>query len=130
MLQHPDPNHMTTGGSQMSDHIITQSLLKELFHYCHQSGEFTHVSKRIGVTQGAIAGCKTGNGYIRISVYRKLYLAHRLAWMYVTGEWPEYQIDHINRNRSDNSFINLREATISDNHKNIIKLDSNTSGVS
>ncbi|MFW4291481.1 HNH endonuclease [Salmonella enterica subsp. enterica serovar Paratyphi C] len=46
-------------------------------------------------------------GYIRIYINKKWYLAHRLAWLYVTGKWPINVIDHINRNKADNRFINL-----------------------
>jgi hypothetical protein len=49
---------------------------------------------------------------------RSIFQAHRLAWIYMTGEWPEEQIDHINRMRSDNRFCNLREATASQNVRN------------
>lgn len=47
-----------------------------------------------------------------------MYLAHRLAFLYMTGAFPTNQVDHINRVRNDNRFINLREVLPSDNSKN------------
>jgi hypothetical protein len=58
------------------------------------------------------------NGYWAIRVDDTLYLAHRLAWLYVTGNWPEDQIDHVNGQRNDNRFCNLREATNIQNSHN------------
>lgn len=58
------------------------------------------------------------NGYLCIRVDYKLYLAHRLAWMYMVGSWPKDQIDHIDRKRDNNKFSNLREATTEENAQN------------
>jgi hypothetical protein len=57
-----------------------------------------------------------------------LYREHRLAWLYMTGEWPTHEIDHINGDRVDNRFCNLREATASENRWNSRKRVNNTSG--
>jgi hypothetical protein len=59
---------------------------------------------------------------------RKNYSAHRLAWLYVYGEWPSDQIDHINRNRSDNRIANLRIATPTQNQANRSVCKRNTTG--
>jgi Demerecviridae HNH endonuclease len=67
---------------------------------------------------GRVAGSYTNNGYIFIGVYGLRFLAHRLAWLYMTGEWPKEQIDHINRSRSDNRWCNLREASNGQNSAN------------
>jgi hypothetical protein len=64
---------------------------------------------------GDIAGSRQSRGYWHIKINRRLYMAHRLAWLYVTGEWPAGHIDHINGNRSDNRFANLRIASNSEN---------------
>jgi hypothetical protein len=68
------------------------------------------------------AGKPAGNinvrGYVQIQILNKNYLAHRLAWFYVMGEWPEHEIDHIDLNRSNNAWSNLRHATRSENAAN------------
>ena len=60
----------------------------------------------------------TKNGYRFGRIYDKGYLAHRVIWAIVHGEWPEKDVDHINRDRSDNRLSNLRAATRSQNNIN------------
>jgi len=66
-------------------------------------------------------------GYVRADGYRMIMFggrwryAHRLAWFYVTGEWPMHEIDHVNGDRDDNRFANLRQATRSQNMMNTPK---------
>src|SRR6185369_10895033 len=67
-------------------------------------------------------------GYWRIFIYGKAYLGHRLVWLYVYGEWPRGDIDHVNRTRSDNRLCNLRVATRSQNLGNMGRRPVNTSG--
>ena len=81
------------------------------------------------VKVGDVAGWRNPTGYIRMKVGGKLYLAHRLAFLYMTGKWPEDQVDHINHIRDDNRWCNLREVSHQENHKNQSKPKSNTSGV-
>ena len=110
--------------------MLTQKQLKKLFYYNPGIGVFTRlVATSNSVKVGDIAGCDDGQGYIRITVNNKLYKAHHLAWLYMTGLLPKDQIDHINHIRDDNRFINLREATNQENHKNLSKRKDNTSGV-
>lgn len=108
---------------------LTQESLKEALDYDESSGLF----KRISLTnrsdnKNEHAGTELKNGYISISVLGKLYLAHRLAWLYITGSCPKNQIDHINTVKSDNRSANLREATFSQNLRNTNLRKSNTSG--
>lgn len=63
-------------------------------------------------------GCPDKNGYIKISFRGKKYLAHRLAWLYVTNAPPSGVIDHINRDRSDNRIRNLRDVSQAENSRN------------
>ena len=108
--------------------LPSQERLKELFDYNPKNGVFTYkVKTAIGVKVGTEAGCK--RKYRLINVDRIKYRAHRLAWMYMTGEDPgDYQIDHYDKNPLNNKFISLRKATNSQNTRNKDKLINNTSG--
>jgi len=109
--------------------ILTQKRLKELFSYNPETGDFTRTKTRShNARKGDVAGSNDGAGYIRISIDKAHYRAHRLAWLYVHGKWPN-EIDHINHNRSDNRIINLREVVRHENAKNASFNSANTSGV-
>lgn len=91
---------------------VSLSRLKELLYYCPATGDFTWLVTRGGNCRaGEMAGRPDAWGYVRINVDGQEYKAHRLAWLYMTGEWPESQIDHVNLIKSDNSWENLRPAT-------------------
>lgn len=105
---------------------LTVERLRELLDYDPDTGLFTwRVRTSKCVTVGAIAGC-LDKGYLRIQIDRRLHLAHRLAWLYITGDWPPAQIDHINGIRDDNRIANLRAATRAENMHNRRKPHSNT----
>lgn len=76
-----------------------------------------------------IAGCKLPNGYRYIMIMGKLHLAHRLAVLWMTGAWPSDQVDHINNDRCDNRWENLRQASNAQNAANQGVRTNNTSGV-
>lgn len=103
--------------------------LRELLHYDAETGVFTWLVNRGPARIGAIAGSKTGHGYIVISIDCQRYYAHRLAWLYVFEEWPEDQIDHKNGNGCDNRIANIRECTNAQNCQNLGVHRSNTSGL-
>jgi hypothetical protein len=67
---------------------------------------------------GSVAGSMRADGYIHIHIDYKLYMAHRLAWLYVLGEWPHDEIDHADCIRSNNTFSNIRAATSTQNKAN------------
>jgi hypothetical protein len=98
--------------------MLTQERLQQVLDYSPETGVFTRRLKQPGVAQGKISGSMTKDGYVVTSVDSKLYKCHRLAWLYMTGSWPQGQIDHINGNRSDNRFENLRDVTQTQNIQN------------
>ena len=109
--------------------MISQERLKQVLDYDPATGVFTwkaRSSNRIEV--GKRAGGFGTYGYRLIGIDGKLFHASRLAWLYVTGEWPELHIDHANGNRDDDRFANLRHATRSENQCNRAKQANNTSG--
>ena len=75
-----------------------------------------------------IAGSLDKDGYVTINFGGKHYRAHQLAWLYVTGAWPPHELDHRDRDKSNNRFLNLRPATKSQNAVNTIAPRSNRSG--
>ena len=98
--------------------MITLDRLKQVLRYEPETGFFYRILKSGTSLAGSIAGGKSGTGYILISIDNKQYYAHRLAWLYMTGEMPKKLIDHKNMDKTDNRFENLREATYSQNIAN------------
>ncbi|OZY45841.1 HNH endonuclease signature motif containing protein [Pseudomonas lundensis] len=90
---------------------ITQARLKELFSYDPDTGQFMRRVRVSNQQAGTIAGGVNNSGYVMLRIDGQRCMAHRAAWLYMTGEWPEYEIDHINRNGFDNRFTNLRDVT-------------------
>ncbi|WLW40698.1 H-N-H-endonuclease [Escherichia phage Bf23] len=96
----------------------TLERLKELLNYDPDTGIFTNkISRGRGGKAGAVAGYLRKDGYITIKIDKVDYLAHRLAFLYMTGSIPDL-VDHINRIRSDNRWKNLRESTSQINNRN------------
>lgn len=98
--------------------MITQELLKEKLFYDPETGFFTHRKKTIRRQAGDIAG-RNVHGYWKVGINKKEYPAHRLAWLYVYGYWPNNLIDHINGNPLDNRIENLRDVTHRENNQNL-----------
>lgn len=97
---------------------MNQQTVKEWLLYDKATGVFTWLKKPSrGRLAGNRAGCKKDN-YRRIKLLGKWYYEHRLAWMYVTGEWPDPEVDHLNGHGTDNRWDNLREATSLINKQN------------
>lgn len=107
--------------------MITQEYLKSILHYSPETGVFTWIHKNVNqIKAGDIAGCPMKKGHMRIEINRRKYLSHRLAFLYMTGNFPE-EVDHINRIRGDNRWANLRSCTRSQNNSNKTKQKNNTS---
>jgi hypothetical protein len=118
----------------IKDGPLTQDSVRELFIYNEETGEFLNRVNRGHGWRQAKEGQKAGSlspsdGYLRIRIDGRGYPVHRLAWLYVYGQWPSGEIDHINRIRDDNRLFNLREASISQNRWNRSKNRNNTSGL-
>ena len=102
--------------------------LRDRLDYDPETGVFTHKKNNRHGCAGKVAGCAF-HGYVLIGICGKHYLAHRLAWFYVHGAWPQNLIDHKNGNKADNRLINLREATHSQNLCNARGRHSSRKGV-
>jgi hypothetical protein len=98
------------------------------WHYDPETGTFTRTRSvgRHGCHKaGTIARARNSHGYTVIRVDGVLHGAHRLAWLYHHGEWPNV-IDHINGDRSDNRIANLRNVTQTENMQNIRSAPANS----
>ncbi len=99
--------------------VLTQDRLKVYLDYDMGTGIFTwKVSASPRAVVGATAGCINSRGYIVIGLGGKLYLAHRLAHLYVTGVFPPHVMDHVNRVPTDNRWVNLRVCEQVNNRSN------------
>jgi hypothetical protein len=101
--------------------ILTAARLREVLNYNPDTGEFRWIERKGGrrAKVGTVQRRKDGTvAYIRIRVDYLPYKAHRLAWFYMTGEWPSMDLDHIDRNPAYNRWLNLREATATVNNGN------------
>lgn len=121
---------------------LTQEVVKELLDYDLLTGALTwrprsrkwfHEPKSHALWNRAYAGkpaftYQGPDGYLRGGICNRPFLAHRVAWLWVTGQWPERELDHINRNPADNRWANLREADHHLNMHNKALQKNNTTG--
>lgn len=112
--------------------MVTAEQVREALTYDLETGAFTW---RVQTGKNGKRGCLAGtvrnvNGrlYRFIGLNRKQYPAHRLAWLYSFGHWPQLHIDHVDGDGLNNSLSNLREATVSENLRNRGKQANNKSG--
>lgn len=103
--------------------------LKTLFSYDPDTGVIRWIAKGKGMIKKKAAGTLLHSGYLGICIGPKRWQAHRIAWALHHGAWPKDQIDHINGIKTDNRICNLREATNSQNGKNLKLSKANKSGV-
>ena len=100
---------------------LTQEYIKQILNYDPDTGEFVwRVNRHNRKLKGKIAGGISikDHGYVEIRIDGKKYYAHRLAYLIMTGKWPKNEVDHMDRNRSNNILSNLRIVSQSDNCKN------------
>lgn len=114
--------------NKTKESLLTQKDVRDLFYYNENTGVFLWRIKTSNIKPGMRAGCDNGYGYIQVSIRNNLYLQHRLVWLYVYGEFPPYDIDHINGIRDDNRITNLRKCTRSENFQNLSMRKTNKSG--
>lgn len=99
--------------------MLTAERLHQLLAYDPETGVFTWlVAKNRRIKIGAVAGHLRDGAYRQIKIDGRRYEAHRLAFLYMTGAWPKGQVNHINSDKVDNRFVNLREATRPQNKAN------------
>jgi hypothetical protein len=114
---------------------LSAEFVRSILDYDPESGVFTWKYREDARSQwngsfvGKEAGWINNLGYRRIAINGSSYLAHRLAWLIVTGEWPQFEIDHEDGDAANNKFSNLREATHRENGRNAKLNSRNISGV-
>jgi hypothetical protein len=126
--------------------VLTSDIARTILDYCPDSGvmhwrlrsvDFSIDGKNSAASQqaawngrfaGKVAGYIDKQGYWSLHIFHRRYRAPRVAWLIMTGEWPAGDIDHINLNRSDDRWSNLRVATESENMANRLAPRNNTSG--
>ncbi len=97
---------------------MTRAQLKEILEYNPITGVFTWLKPRGRLQAGSVAGWTEQGRYTRINTRYGIYYAHRLAFFYITGRWPKADVDHVNGNKADNRWKNLRGATRTQNFFN------------
>jgi hypothetical protein len=114
---------------EMPEESMTFELVRQLFDYDPMTGCLTW---KVGRSSNAMAGDKAGglcsDGYIQVEICGQSYRVHRIIWLWMTGSWPEDEIDHKDLNRANNIWDNLRSATDIQNKYNRSKQKNNTSG--
>jgi hypothetical protein len=112
----------------MSD-PLTADRLRELLDYDPLTGVFLWKISRGNARAGAVAGTLNSAGYRQIRIDGRAYLADRLAWFSMTGDWPPGLVDHRDRDTENNSWANLRPCNHSQNAANSLRKNVGLKGV-
>lgn len=108
---------------------MTQNELKNIVHYNKETGKFTWLNcNRSTYNNTELKGSDDKDGYLTVKINQVRYRLHRLAWLYVYGEFPKHQLDHINHIKYDNRIDNLRNATNQQNQWHKPASKRNTTG--
>jgi HNH endonuclease/AP2 domain len=109
--------------------MLTQAELKERLYYNRETGVFMRKTTSSNAKAGDVAGTRNSNGYLQIWINGKSYKAARLAWLYVYGHFPSGNLDHRDRNRTNDRIDNLRIASPSQNQFNRVANKNNPTGL-
>lgn len=109
--------------------FVTYERLVSILRYDPETGKWFALVNRRRTRAGTEQGSLLPSGYVQLGIDGKCYLSHALAWLYMTGKWADPEVDHRNLNRSDNRWINLREATHGQNITNRPAQANNKCGV-
>jgi hypothetical protein len=127
-------DNVNTIGTKRKEAFLTYDMLRAALSYDPDTGMFVwkyraHILERVNSrVAGKVAGSLRPSGYLSVQIEGESYQIHRLAWLYMTGEWPKGGIDHKDLNRSNNQWSNLRCADQSKNMANQKICPRNTSG--
>jgi hypothetical protein len=102
----------------MLKEYITQQYLRDRYDYNQETGDLLYKYDSGNRKRGTKVGWLGGPGYLMLGIGKKQYYQHHIIWVYMTGEWPTQDIDHINQNSLDNSWSNLRQVSHSANNYN------------
>jgi hypothetical protein len=107
----------------MAKQILTLEQFKQILSYDPEDGTFTwlvnrHSRVRIGQAVGSPVGKR---GYLSTRIAGRNYYLHRIAWLWMTGQWPRATVDHIDGNRGNNRFKNLRDVSQAAQRQNIYR---------
>ena len=106
---------------------ITQEYVRQVFNY--KDGDlFWNIKPNTRVRIGDKAGSQDAKGYLYLSLDRKKYPVHHIVFLYFNGYLPK-MIDHIDNIKNNNKIENLREATYSQNNRNVLLRKDNKSGI-
>ncbi|MEN9885444.1 MAG: hypothetical protein RL758_22 [Pseudomonadota bacterium] len=99
--------------------LVTHQMAAQMLRYDSKTGLLYWLQRPChNVFAEDIAGTKTSKGYIQIQLNKRLYKAHRIAWLLHFGSWPKGVVDHINGEKTDNRIENLRDVSIAVNSQN------------
>jgi hypothetical protein len=111
---------------------LTQELLKRYFTYDPETGNFVRIMRRDRWGErvcSELIKSRNNRGYLWVRIFNETHLVHRLIVLYMTGDHPHGQIDHIDGERLNNKWVNLRDVNPFENSRNQGNRIDNSTGV-